>query len=102
MGTRLELHEKLLSLHENGNVYFQPPATIKMAYPAIVYTLSNAKLTRADNHAYLTCSRYTVTFIHSNPDVTYLDEMSSTFEMCSFDRRFISDNLYHDVYSIYY
>ena len=47
MATRLELHSllcKILNCPEMGNecrAYFQPPESIRIRYPAIVYGLSN-------------------------------------------------------------
>lgn len=102
MGTRIQLHEKLLAVFGSNRVYFQPPSTIKMAYPAIVYNFSGFSTKPANDAKYMVEKRYTVTFIHSNPDVDYSSEMYSAFPMCSFDRRFVNDNLYHDVYTIYY
>ena len=39
MGTRIELQLKLEEILGSRHVYFQPPASIKMTYPAIVYEL---------------------------------------------------------------
>lgn len=102
MGTRIQLHEKLLALFGSNHVYFQPPPTIKMAYPAIVYNLDDLYTRSANNKKYIKEKRYIVTFIHKDPDKDYSDEMFGAFPMCSFDRRFVSDNLYHDVYTLYY
>lgn len=102
MGTRIQLHEKLLATFGGNQIYFQPPPTIKMSYPAIVYNFAGYYERSADNKKYVTEKRYTVTFIHKDPDDTYAGEMYDIFPMCSFDRRFVNDNLYHDVYTIYY
>lgn len=102
MKTRIQLHEKLLALFGSYRIYFQPPPTIKMEYPAIVYVLSDAHQLQADNTNYRITKRYTLTFIHRDPDIDLMDDMLSAFELCSFDRRFVNDNLYHDVYSLYY
>ena len=37
MKTRYELHEFLCEILGSRNVYFQPPESVKMKYPAIVY-----------------------------------------------------------------
>ena len=37
MGTRLELQSKLEEILGSRQVYYQPPETVKMEYPAIVY-----------------------------------------------------------------
>ena len=102
MGTRIQLHEKLLANFGDYHVYYQPPPTIKMEYPAIVYSLSNIRARHADDRAYLGYKRYTIIFIHRDPDVDHFDDMTSAFSMCSFERRYVADNLYHDVYGIFY
>lgn len=102
MGTRIQLHEKLLAMFGSNEVHFQPPPTKRMKYPAIVYSLNNIDSRHADNSTYLKYKQYMVTFIHKDPDLDLFDELTGAFPMCSFDRRYIADNLYHDVYTIYY
>ena len=102
MENRLTLQTKLETLLGSRNVYFQPPETVKLAYPAIIYNLSDINVQYADNTAYAAQKRYTVTFIHKNPDMDYFTEMMTVFPWCSFDRRFVNDNLYHDVYTLYF
>lgn len=102
MGTRIQLHETLMAMFGSNHIYFQPPPTIKMSYPAIVYNFAGFYTRPADDKKYLAEERYTVTFIHKDPDDNYGEDMYGTFPMCSFDRRFVNDNLYHDVYTIYY
>lgn len=38
MGTRLELQSKLVELLGSKHVYYQPPESVKIEYPAIVYS----------------------------------------------------------------
>ena len=38
MDRRLQLHEELCSVLGSRNVYFQPPETIKLTYPCIIYS----------------------------------------------------------------
>ena len=102
MGSRQQLGIDLKEVLNATNVYFQPPPTIKMKYPAIVYNLSDLYQRHADNRNYINKKRYTVTYIHNDPDTDLKDAMFDKFEMVRFDRRFVNDNLYHDVYSIYY
>jgi len=102
MGTRIQLHEKLLALFGSNHVYFQPPPTIKMAYPAIVYNFEGTYERPANDKRYVVENRYKVTFIHRDPDQNYSDDMYGVFPMCTYDRRFVNDNLYHDVYTLYY
>ena len=84
------------------NVYFQPPTGTKIKhYPAIVYELADQNDLHADNHVYRRLYRYTVKYITKDPDDPLRDELDD-LPYCSFDRPFVSDNLNHYVYTIYY
>ena len=41
MASRLELHEEFCNILGSRSVYFQPPASIKLNYPCIVYSISS-------------------------------------------------------------
>lgn len=97
---RLELQEKLSKLVPN--VYFQPPSNVRMSYPAIVYSLDKAHAKHADNQIYIRHFCYTVTFISSKYDEAKILEILDSFEMISFTRTFVSDNLYHTVFQLYF
>lgn len=101
MASRFDLHELLCSVLGTRNVYFQPPESVKMQYPCIVYKRSSVDTRFADNELYMRKKRYTVTVIDKNPDSEIPDKVAS-IPMCAFDRHFTSDNLNHDVFSIYY
>ena len=101
MGRRLELHELLCETLGSRNVYFQPPATISMSYPAIVYKRSDIQNTHADNAPYLQTTAYDVTVIDRNPDSAIVEAVSR-LPYCRFNRHFNSENLNHDVFVIYY
>ena len=68
MDRRLELHAELVAALGSSHVYYQPPPTVKMVYPCIVYQRDNEDRTYADNHGYLIYDRYQVTVIDRNPD----------------------------------
>lgn len=101
MDKRLELHEKLVEVLGSRNVYFQPPASIKMKYPAIVYERNDIINRHANNQVYNHRIAYTVTMIDTNPDSETVVKLSQ-LPMCSYDRHFESDNLNHDVFTLYY
>lgn len=101
MGTRLELHSKLEELLGSGNVYYQPPESIKMLYPAIVYTKADIVSKKANDTSYLTNTRYELTVIDKRPDNEVINELLK-LPYCSFDRHFKFDNLNHDVLTLYY
>ena len=101
MGTRLELQTMLETLLGSRNVYFQPPASVKMSYPAIVYSRSNIKNTHADDDVYLQDRADRLTVIDKNPDSTIVD-LVSKLPFCSFQQHYTADNLNHDVFLLYY
>lgn len=101
MASRLELHELLCEVLGSRYVYFQPPSSIKMVYPAIVYSRNEIGNKFADDSVYKQSWRYTVTVIDEDPDSEIVERMSK-LPKCKFDRNFTSDNLNHDVFTIYY
>lgn len=98
---RGELHNVLISVLGSAHVYFQPPASISLVYPCIVYSKSGVKAKFADDKLYINKKRYMVTVIDSDPDSLVPDKLA-LLPLCSFDRHFTSNNLNHDVYSLYF
>lgn len=100
-GRRLELQALLEDLLGSRNVYFQPPANVKMQYPAIVYSRDAADTQFAGNRPYRRTKRYQVTVIDRNPDSPVPDKVAE-LPMCAFERFFTADNLNHDVFGLYF
>lgn len=84
-----------------SNVYFQPPPSLAMVYPCIVYNRDFANTQFADNLPYRRKKRYQVTIIDQNPDSVIPDKVAD-LPMCLFERHFTAGNLHHDVYNIYF
>lgn len=101
MRPRLEFHEILCEILGSRNVYFQPPANVKMSYPAIVYRLDYIDNNSANNKVYIQDKRYQVIVIDKDPDSVISDKVSQ-LPQCTFDRNYTSDNLNHFSYTIYY
>lgn len=101
MGSRLELHEELVNILGSRYVYFQPPETIKMNYPAIVYARDSIDNDFANDGVYRQTRSYTITVIDPDPDSEIVDKISM-MKSCRHDRHYKSDNLNHDVFIIYY
>lgn len=101
MASRLELQALLEELLGARNVYFQPPETVKMSYPAIVYSRESIENRHANDSVYKQSLRYSVTVIDKNPD-SDLPLKISQLPMCRHDRSFKSDNLNHDVFTLYF
>ena len=101
MGSRLELHDLLVDILGSRNVYFQPPESIKLQYPAIVYSKSNIDNRHADDRVYKQTHSYSITVIDKNPDSDIVNKMSMVPRI-RFDRNFVSDNLNHNVFTLIY
>lgn len=85
----------------SDNVYFQPPESVKMSYPAIRYELSRIDLQYADDRPYMSAKRYSVTIIDKNPD-SFLPDLITALPFCSFNRFYTADNLNHWVFDLYF
>lgn len=101
MGSRLDLQTKLETLLGNQNVYYQPPASVRINYPAIVYSRSNIENRHADDDVYMQAYFYEVIVIDEDPDSEVVENISK-LPGCRFDRHYTSDNLNHDVFTLYY
>lgn len=101
MINRWELQQKLEDLLGSTNVYFQPPATITMKYPCIVYSRSDFTPWFANDQLYINHTKYSVKVIDKNPD-SIIPSKVAQLPLCKFDRFYTIDNLNHDVYNLYY
>lgn len=101
MDRRMELHQKLVNILGSTNVYFQPPETIKLAYPCIIYERSDISQKYADNRSYFGMIRYSVILITRSPES---DLVKSILELpyCSYDRYYAADSLNHDTFTLFY
>lgn len=82
-------------------VYFQPPASIKMVYPCIVYNLDDIDAEFANNLPYALTKKYTIMVITKDPDMD-LPMKVAQLPMCTMSRAYSADNLYHYVFDLYY
>ena len=101
MGSRTNLQSLLESILDSQNVYFQPPESLKLSYPCIIYGRSDVNINYADDGAYSHKIRYTVTLIDKNPDSTILEKLIN-LPLCSYDRHYKAENLNHDTFDLYY
>lgn len=101
MANRIDLQNMLETILGSRNVYFQPPESVKISYPAIVYGLDNINNTFADDSVYLSHKRYSITVIDKNPDSTIVDKIA-VLPACRFNRHYKSENLNHYVFSLYF
>lgn len=101
MGSRLELQNLLESILGSRNVYYQPPESIKIKYPAIIYSRNNIDNNFADDIVYMQNRTYQIIVIDANPDSEIVNKISK-LPMCRYNRHYTSDNLNHDVFILNY
>ena len=101
MASRLDLQEFLENLLGSRNVYFQPPTSVKMNYPAIVYKRIPGVKLPANDSAYVIFQKYEIVVIDRNPDSEFFEKLLVLPE-CSFQRSYASDNLNHWVFNLFY
>lgn len=101
MGNRPDLQTLLEELLGSRNVYFQAPESIRMNYPAIVYSLDTVDKLNADDSAYKLLTAYSVILIDKDPDTRFLAPILA-LPYCSFNRFYRADNLNHWVFTLYY
>jgi hypothetical protein len=101
MDSRPSLQTMLEELIESRNVYNNPPASVKMKYPAIVYCRNGIENLHADDSVYKQNNSYTLTVIDEDSDSEIVKKISK-LPLCKWIRHFKSDNLNHDVFTLYY
>ena len=101
MGLRTDLQTLLEGVIGSSAVYFQPPPTVKMVYPCIVYERFATDTRFADNRPYRWKKCYKIMVIDRDPDSDIPDKVA-VLPMCVFDRHYTADNLNHDVFTMYF
>ena len=98
---RVELQTILETILGSRNVYFQPPETIKLKYPCVVYERVGGHTLHADNSKYRKLKRYNVTYMDEDPDSETPDVIED-LKYCELSNTFRNDNLNHWVFTIYF
>lgn len=97
--TRIELHHMLEALPGVRGVYYQPPESVKLKYPAVIYSRSHIGNVHADNRVYRQDNSYELIVVGAEPD-SALAEAAASLPMCRHDRHYVADGLDHDVFTI--
>lgn len=99
---RLELSAKLEAIMtecgETPHLYFQPPESVKLQYPCIIYRLRTFDSEYADNRPYMTAIAYTVTYITRAHDSKVPARLAKEPQF-GFDRYYPAESLHHYVYN---
>jgi hypothetical protein len=101
MGSRLDLQSMLETLLGTRHVYFQPPSTLTMVYPCIVYSLARIEADHGNNMPYTQRKKYTVTVIDRDPDSAIPGKVAR-LESAAHKSHFVANNPNHDVFDLYF
>lgn len=101
LNNRLALHEVLCEVLGSRQAYFQPPESIKMQYPAIVYNLTDINNAYADDTVYSQSLFYEITVLDLDPDSEIVSKVSK-LPGCRFITAYAKDGLNHTRFKIYY
>ena len=99
---RRDLQSKLETLLGSSNVYFQPPESFKLRYPAIVYSTAIPDSKYANNRLYMYTNKFSLIYIRQTNTEDKMKEIAQAFPLIKQDRTYVADNLYHTVYDLYY
>lgn len=94
-----EIQMKCLGYH---NTYFEPTEKTRLKYDAIVYKHDSLDTKRANNRSYFIRNGWQVTCISQDPETPIPRAIQEHFELCRPGRPFVSENLYHFPFTIYY
>ena len=98
---RPELGEFIRTETGIKHTYFNPPSSIHLEYPCVVYSRDNIDATYADNDIYKLDYRYQLILIDRDPDSEYVEKLAN-LPRCRFQRHYNADNLSPDVFRIYF
>lgn len=98
--TRVELQSMLETLFGSKNVYYNPPESVKMKYPAIRYSVNGLEKKSADDSAYLIEKSYKIVVIDTKPDNNIIDKLLR-MPYCTHNSHYVKNNLFHDVFTLF-
>lgn len=101
MANRLDLQTTFEEMLGSRNVYYNPPEDLKMEYPAIRYSIKDITSTYANDKKYSRINCYEVVVIGKKRNKTLIHNILD-MPYCSYDRPYKADNLWHDVFTLYY
>lgn len=97
-----ELQEILSNVPGVKKAYYQPPESVKLVYPCIIYSMNGIRSNHADDIIYKSKKRYSVIVIDKDSESTIGDYIMENVPYVGFDRMYTSDNLYHYTYTLFF
>lgn len=101
MERKNEISALLHTLPVNDEVHFQPSEKVKLTYPCILYWFDRYTDFFASDGRHIVREVYTVTHVYQDPNQNLRGVIRSLFTYVDFDRVYVADNLYHDVYTVH-
>ena len=98
--SRTEFQAKLRTIAPKA--WYIRPSNNSMQYPCFVYKHVRPVVVRADNIGYNRTSGYEVIYISETENEGIIETMLTTFEHCSPGAPYISDDLFHYPFTIYF
>ena len=83
----------------NLHLYFEPPTSVSMKFPAIIYTKNRIENRNANNRVYKQDDEYLVTVVDKDPD-SAINRAVSMLPKSRWERGFVSNNMHHFIYTI--
>lgn len=98
---RNKLQETLSNITGIKRAYFQPPASIQLEYPCIIYTYSDERIRHANNDVYIEEDTYEIMLITKDPLPSEMMTELRDLPYTRFSRHFVKDNLHHFSYNMH-
>lgn len=86
-----------------SNVYFEPPESVKLKYPCILYYADAPFRNHGNNTTYITRHKFNVTIKDRSALSTLPDRFEEVFGGdCNLDRHFVDGDLHQWSYTLYF
>lgn len=102
MDDRLKLQLILESIDPKAKVYYQPPSSLSIVYPCMIYKDAPSHINRASDGLYRYVRCYELSYISKSPNMEISKEILSRFNYSKMNSSYVSDGLIHSIFTIYY
>ena len=100
---RLAIQAKLQSFLPSGKkVYFQPPSSVSLTYPCIIYFRHRGESFHSVNRPYVYIPIYDVQVIETDPECPVSQAIGKQLEGSRYDRGWEEESLYHNNFVVNY
>ena len=103
---RDQLDAELREIQKNAlgyqHTYFEPTEKTRLQYDALVYKKLAPSIRRANNRAYGIFDSWQILWISKDPETIVPRLIEEHFAYCSPGQPYMSDNLHHFPFTIYY